>query len=181
MFDADVFLTLAEVAVAFAGFASLVAILGEKSAEDDPRVLGVRMRAMLLASLIVVAFSLFPVVVGRFGAEPATIWAVANACLLIVTAAYLAWIAVVFRSLAREVGGPRRFQRVVILPVLALTFASLATVLVVNLFLASPALYLSALALLLLQAGFAFSLIVFSFLPRLGSSGPPPEGPTREA
>ncbi len=43
------------VAVAFAGFASLVSILGRRSSRDDPRINAVRMRSMILYSLLVVA------------------------------------------------------------------------------------------------------------------------------
>ena len=35
--ESDVLLTIAEVAVAFAGFASLVGVLGQRSSADDPR------------------------------------------------------------------------------------------------------------------------------------------------
>ncbi len=58
MSESDVLLTIAEVAVAFAGFASLVGVLGQRSSADDPRVIGLRMRGMLLSSLMVVAFSI---------------------------------------------------------------------------------------------------------------------------
>ena len=56
--DSDLLLTFAEVAVAFAGFASLVSILGQRSSPDDLRATSVRMRAMILYSLLVVGFSL---------------------------------------------------------------------------------------------------------------------------
>jgi hypothetical protein len=38
--------------------------------------------------------------------------------------------------------------------------------LVVNVLVAAPGIYLTALAILLFQSGFAFTLIVFSFLPK---------------
>ena len=72
--ESDVLLTIAEVAVAFAGFSSLVGILGQRSSLDDPRVLGVRMRAMLLSSLVVVAFSILPVALGRYAATSELVW-----------------------------------------------------------------------------------------------------------
>ncbi len=122
--ESEVLLTIAEVAVAFAGFASLVGILGQGTSADDPRVIGVRMRGMLLSSLIVVAFSIFPILLARYGASLDVIW----------------------------------------------TASSLAVV-GVNVFLPTPAVYLTALALVLFQSGFAFCLIVFSFLPRVEASG----------
>ena len=44
MAESEVLFIIAEVAVAFAGFASLVGVLGQKVSRDDPRVLGTRMR-----------------------------------------------------------------------------------------------------------------------------------------
>ncbi len=110
MRDADLFLTIAEVAVAFAGFASLVGILGQRSSRDDPRVLGVRMRGMILFSLLAVAFSLVPFAFHR-------------------------WVVLL---------GSNAFR-------------------------ATPveAAYVTGLLLLLFLAGFAFTLILFSFLPSL--------------
>ena len=37
-------------------------------------VLGVRMRAMLLSSLTVVAFSIFPIILDRYGASSDAVW-----------------------------------------------------------------------------------------------------------
>lgn len=52
--EVDILLTTAEVAVAFAGFASLVTILGRRSAHVDPRITELRFRGMLTNSLLVI-------------------------------------------------------------------------------------------------------------------------------
>ena len=62
MAESDLLFTIAEVAVAFVGFASLVAILGQRSSKDDPRMISARMRGMVLFSLLAVAFSLLPAI-----------------------------------------------------------------------------------------------------------------------
>jgi hypothetical protein len=164
--ESELLLTYAEVAVAFAGFASLVSILGQRASADHSLVLSARMRTMLVTSLLVTAFALFPLIVFRYGARPTAVWLLSTVVLLIATVAYLVWILRAFRSLRRHVP-PNRLQRRVILPVLYLTFLTLVIVLVANTMVRSPALYITALSLLLFQGGFAFALIVFSFLPRL--------------
>ena len=85
MSESDVLLTFAEVAVAFAGFASLVGVLGQRKSADDPRVIGLRMRGMLLSSLMVVAFSIFPILLTRYGASPDLTWRTSSLALFAVT------------------------------------------------------------------------------------------------
>ncbi len=45
-------------------------------------VLGVRMRAMLLSSLTVVAFSIFPIILDRYGASSDAVWTASSLVLL---------------------------------------------------------------------------------------------------
>ncbi len=177
MSESDVLLTIAEVAVAFAGFASLVGVLGQRTSADDPRVIGVRMRGMLLSSLMVVAFSLFPILLARYGASPDLLWMGSSLALLAVTVCYYVWFLAALQTLSRAEIPTTNFQRRVVIPTLLLVAVSLGTLLGVNVFLATPAVYLTALALLLFQSGFAFCLIVFSFLPRVEEGGGPYEKP----
>jgi hypothetical protein len=172
--ESEVLLTIAEVAVAFAGFASLVGILGQGTSADDPRVIGVRMRGMLLSSLMVVAFSIFPILLARYGAGLEVIWKASSVVLLAATASYYVWFWAALQTLGQAEIPMTRFQRRVVVPILILTPITLAPLLAANVFLATPAIYLTALALLLFQSGFAFCLIVFSYLPRVeaGEGGP---------
>lgn len=165
--ETEILLTVAEVAVAFAGFASLVSILGRGTSADDPRVLSIRMRAMLLTSLLVVGFSLVPVLLGSYGASPRVAWVASSVSLLLATLAYYRWLQKGIVTLGRAGLTPSRLQRRVIIPTLLATLGVVSLLLVVNAQLAIPAIYLTALVLLLFQSGFAFSLIVFSFLPRI--------------
>jgi len=169
--ESDVLLTIAEVAVAFAGFASLVGVLGQRTSADDPRVIGVRMRGMLLSSLMVVTFSLFPILLAGYGASPDVLWMGSSLALLAVTVCYYVWFWAALQTLSRADIATTKFQRRVVIPTLLLVAVSLGTLLGVNVFLATPAVYLTALALLLFQSGFAFCLIVFSFLPRAEAGG----------
>ena len=67
----------------------------------------------------------------------------------------------------------RPIQRRVIIPTLGVSLVTLLMVLALEVWLASPGLYLTALAVLLFQSGFLFSLIVFSFLPQAAAAGGP--------
>ncbi len=60
--ESELLLTVAELAVAFAGFASLASILRRRLAKDDPRVDAGRLLNMLLVSLSLTLLSLVPFV-----------------------------------------------------------------------------------------------------------------------
>jgi len=92
---------------------------------------------------------------------------VSSFMLLGATLIYGVWLQHAIISLGRAGLTPSRFQRRVIIPTLMLTLIAAALLLIGNMIVAMPAIYLTALALLLFQSGFAFCLIVFSFLPRI--------------
>jgi hypothetical protein len=71
MEGAELLPTLAEIAVAFAGFASLVSILGGRSSGDQLVANLVRLRGMLQSAILVLAFSFAPFLpVGRLPLRP---------------------------------------------------------------------------------------------------------------
>lgn len=169
MSEADILLTVAEVAVAFAGFASLVSILGRGTALADPKVLSLRMRAMLISSLLVVGYAFVPVIFDAYGASPDIAWQGSSLLLLVATLSYYGWLQGAISTLGRAGLTPTPFQRRVIVPVLLLTLVAVSLLLLANAVVAMPAVYMTALGLLLFQSGFAFTLIVFSFLPPIRS------------
>jgi len=75
----DFLFTIAEVAVAFAGFAGLVTVLARRATESDRALDIVRLRDLLLLSLLAVAAALFPKLPVAFGAGEETTWRVAAA------------------------------------------------------------------------------------------------------
>jgi len=79
MDGAELLPTLSEIAVAFAGFASLVSILGGRSSGDQLLANLVRLRGMLQAALVVLAFSLAPFLPARFGVSDDLSWRTAGA------------------------------------------------------------------------------------------------------
>ena len=72
---ADTFLTIAEIAVAFAGFASIVTVLGQNSDRNPlARTLRWPLRGMIACSLVVMIGALLPTAIGWYGAADATVW-----------------------------------------------------------------------------------------------------------
>ena len=67
MTESDILLTVAELAVAFAGFASLAGILGQRRSSDSVNVNTVRLQAMLESALVVFVFALLPFLPELFG------------------------------------------------------------------------------------------------------------------
>jgi hypothetical protein len=78
----------AEVAIALAGFASLVTVIDRGG--GDPMALDAnRLRNLIDVSLLVVVFSLFPMVPFEFGIAEASAWRISSAAFLTVTGVYL--------------------------------------------------------------------------------------------
>jgi len=63
MINSDLLQTFSEIAVAFAGFASLISLLGRSSQFID----GSRLLGMVRTSLLVTGFALFPLVLHAAG------------------------------------------------------------------------------------------------------------------
>lgn len=167
--QADVLLTIAEVAVAFAGFASLLGLLGQRSSRDDPRVLGARMRAMIFFSLGAVAFAMLPLILASYGLTEATVWRTGSVLLLAAFIGIAWWVARMMPALRRSVGQRQRLVRFYAVVLIVSIGVGICVALLNSLGLLSTlaaAIYLTALGIMLFLAGFAFLLIVFSFLPR---------------
>ncbi len=82
----DLLLTFAEVAVAFAGFASIASVLGRQRSVQAR----LRLQMLLIYSLSVLFLSLLPAAGIRSGFPPAASWRSASAALAISTAVALA-------------------------------------------------------------------------------------------
>jgi hypothetical protein len=84
----DVLLTFAEIAVAFAGFSSIVAIF-QKSSTVNSRFFDVfRFWVMLEFSLAAVFFSLLPLPLGFLGVPPAAVWSISGSALILFIVAH---------------------------------------------------------------------------------------------
>ena len=79
MAESDILLTVAELAVAFAGFATLAGILGQPRSADAALMNASRLRGMLESALVALAFALAPFVPYLFGFSEEVTWRVAAA------------------------------------------------------------------------------------------------------
>jgi hypothetical protein len=91
---AETLLTMAEVAVAFAGFASLIAILGMRQAAAAFDLL--RYWVMLEFSLAALGFALLPQVLGAIGVGEAVVWRSVSALLALFTIVHNLVLAVLY-------------------------------------------------------------------------------------
>jgi hypothetical protein len=164
----DFLYTVAEVAVAFAGFAGLVTVLTQRLGESQREFDIVRFRDMLLLSLIAGAFALFPTLPASFGASEPTTWRVSSALFVAAWAAFaLQGLLAGFR-LSRS--GARPFSRPLFWSNLAVHAAAMIALLFVVIdaeFVADvrSALYLAAIFAMLYLAG-AYFLALFMTLAR---------------
>lgn len=162
--EAEILFTIAEVAVAFAGFASIVGVLGRRYSSDDPRLDSFRLRTMLGASLAVVGSSLFPFLPNTYGASDPLIWRISALVALVAygIGATKWWLD--YRELNRQ--GVREPGFIVyVFLVLELSCGTTYLFIVFGLFphLAFP-FYLTALLLNLLEAAVFFFRVVTSVL-----------------
>jgi hypothetical protein len=166
MQDGDLLLTLAEVAVAFAGFASLVSILGQRSSRDSPVVQAARLRGLIVSSLIVVAFAFVPFVPYRFGSSQFAVWQISSAAFA-VAGGGMAVVAFGNMSRVRSAGSaPPGFtwRGVVIGTILVVAEALLLGNTLGAFSTSAAAIYIVSLLLYLGVAGFMFANLLLSFL-----------------
>ena len=69
-------------AVAFAGFASLVSIFGQRDTADDYRAVYWRLRTMLIVSLLVAGLAVFPFVPQAYRIAEPLVWRASSVMLL---------------------------------------------------------------------------------------------------
>lgn len=170
--ESDLLLTIAEISIAFAGFASIVGVLGRRTSRDDPRLDGIRMQAMVVYSLLVVVFALLPVLGATWSSSP-SVWRLASAGL---GAAGLATGVHIGRAALalKEAGVPTRGPVVgfLALGIPLLTGGALVVNAVAPWTAAIRPIYLTGLVLYLFVAGLAFGLIILSFLGGTGGDVP---------
>ena len=148
----ETFHTLAEVAVGFAGFASIAVLFRRGDRNEWSPVDALRYRAMLLGSLFACAFSLLPPLLVSFQIPSSILWASCSGLLLV----YAAW-----RLTAYSV--TRRIARSGTWIPLALTIflALLQAANIVGFPLGrGPALYLAGICLLVFNVGRNFFQLV---------------------
>ena len=106
MQNAEVLLTLADVSVAFAGFAGLAGVLRRHFAPADHWIAGARLRGLVENALIALAFSLLPFALERLGLTGNLLWRYAS---LMFGVGWLAAAvaAIRYHTSAAKAGSPR--------------------------------------------------------------------------
>jgi hypothetical protein len=90
-FDIDILLSIAEIAVAFSGFAALASVIGRRSSEAALHGFE-RLKTVVSVSLLVVVAALIPIVAFRFGLSEAFAWRISSIFALLLNWLVL-WIA----------------------------------------------------------------------------------------
>ena len=98
MTSLDHLATIAEIAVALAGFSALVALLAARRGRANPRLEALRLQVMLESSLLVVAFALLPLIVSELGTSAGMAWRISAALFLAVDLPHMAFTMRRFRA-----------------------------------------------------------------------------------
>jgi hypothetical protein len=164
--NADLLQTIAEVAVAFVGFASLVSILGRRASSAPPELQAGRLRGMVQSGLVVIAFCFVPFIFHRFGVPEPLVWRLSSAGLAVAGIGVLRFGLGITRRLRADglaSAQHRRRTRVFIANVAAAEVVLSASILGV-LHERAAAAYLTGLLAFLFLAGFLFAGVISSFL-----------------
>jgi hypothetical protein len=123
--EIDILLTIAEIGVALAGFASLASILGHEDKNIDPLVNAIRFRALLDAGLSAMLLALIGVLVVKIGGPVDRAWQAASGVgvLFLVTIGYSTYRRSAQR---RHLPGFRKRVSVVIYSILVLMLVGFA-------------------------------------------------------
>ena len=116
----DQLIAIAQIAVALAGFAGVVATFHLRGPDSITRPSFIRLRIMIELSLCVCMFSLLPMAIYNFGARDATVWAIANSTLALFSLFYLA---LVISRWSRGLYGKGKLSKKVVYPSGTVAFA----------------------------------------------------------
>lgn len=162
MQDTDLFLSLAEIAGVFVGFAALISVRSG-GASDAHAVTYIR--SVVTTAIWVVIAALAPVIVSRYGVTGHELWLVCSLLALVLLLSQ--WIANERTTESRELGAAlSRAQTVgVVASYLGLMIPTIAALILVVLGLfpdQEPALYLTAVGLGLFLGAFSLLMLVFT-------------------
>ena len=153
------FLTIAEIAAAFAGFASIVSALGARDSSELDLKFRWLLRGMIVCSLVVVAASLFPMAPQALGLSAERAWLYSSLFFTVLAGALL--VGGTIDSLMVKSVLPLWVRALTLLPILLAFFFSLAGLMGFSLDLVR-AFYLIALLLLLSVSVVLFGSIVLN-------------------
>ena len=82
MIDRDVLFTVAEIAVALAGFSAIIGVLSTRKSSSDLKVNSLRLQVMLETCFMVAAAAFVPVLLEQFDLAAPVLWQFASAAFL---------------------------------------------------------------------------------------------------
>ena len=82
MIDKDILFTLAELAVALAGFSAIIGVLSSRVDLADLKINALRLQVMLETCFMVAAAALIPVLLDKFEISHSALWRIASAAFL---------------------------------------------------------------------------------------------------
>lgn len=160
MQHSDLLLTTAEVSIAFAGFASLVSLLGRRRGEQTLLLDVARLRGMIFSSLLALAFSLFPFLPHALGASTEAVWRISSGIFFLPGGA-LIWVQIRY---LKQAGWSQAGSLYVNFPLALLILGLLAANALLDFGKFSAGIYVFCLFSFLFVSGFLFSLAFLSFL-----------------
>jgi hypothetical protein len=120
--EAELLPVIAELSIAFAGFASLISVLGAITSREQLAVNLWRLRGMLETAMLTFVFSLAPFLPAKFGASNSLSWHMTSIAFATVVAARIVFIVrfretpqLVSRRVAWVVGGTQFFASLMLL------------------------------------------------------------------
>ena len=127
MDESEILLTVAEIGVALAGFASLAAILGRRDKHTDPLVNAIRLRGLLDAGLSTMMLALIGVLMMKIGGPSDWVWRAA-AVIGLVFVGTIGAAAFRREKLRRHLPGFRKITSAVMFTLVATAFVGFAFV-----------------------------------------------------
>ena len=150
--------TIAEISVAFAGFAGIVGVFGRSALPPEVRVW--RVRTMILTSLLTLCGALLPILLGQFAISVEAVWRSCGLFLAVITFVQLAAVAK-SRPAAVPLRPKLRQPMTVILLVLTCSSGLLQLSVSAGAFSdAAPALYSCSVSYLLFLSAFHFFRLI---------------------
>lgn len=127
MDQTDILLTIAEIGVALAGFASLAAILGRRYKDTDPLVNAIRLRGLLDAGLSAMLLALIGVLMLQIGGSSRWVWQGSGIAGLVFVAT-IGTAAFRREKLRRHLPGFKRHLSIIMFLLVSTTFVGFAIV-----------------------------------------------------
>lgn len=162
MEHSDVFLTLAEVSVAFAGFSGIVAVFGRRDPGQWSAADRYRFFSLVETSLVAAFLSLVPFGCAAMRLSPELIWRLSSILLVVYMAASYAVHIVQYRSLPTEARASAGWADAYVTAIVDVVIVALSIYNLTILGEAGP--FLLALLLLVGQSGFFFARLLFQAL-----------------